>query len=243
MPHPSISERLRTGQPPDPPSPRRQRPYPPAPHLLPPPSPLSLTSSMPRSHPSLTIISPLMDPEIHTDSSSLNLPLTIRFDGSLSMNLMSGIGILHESTSPNTIFSLYPDSSTSVRIWIIPACLTILNPLMTLSMMNYSSKPKINLRFFRTLIFSRTAASTTTRFSSMSMNALLNTRTLFTQPMIQIALPRLSMRIPHLLGWHHPTSSEMTPHTSSMNRFPIYPILILRSLSVNLRLMAIHSRC
>lgn len=196
-----------------------------------------------RSLPSLTTSRFILDLEIHTDSPSLNLPIMIRFDGYLSMNLMSGIGILYESTSPNTIFSLYPDSSTSVLISTIPAYLTILNPLMTLLMMNYSSKPKINLRFFRTLIFSRTAASTTTRFSSMSMSALLNTRTLFTQPMIQIALPRLSMRIPHLLGWHHPTSSEMTPRTSSMNRFPIYPILILRFLSVNLRLMAIHSRC
>ena len=167
----------------------------------------------------------------------------IRSHGSLSMNLMNGIGIPLESTSPNTSSALSPNSSAGVPIWILIAFLTILNPLMTLLMMNYSSKPKINLRFFRTLIFSRTAASTTTRFSSMSMNALLNTRTLFTQPMIQIALPRLSMRIPHLLGWHHPTSSEMTPHTSSMNRFPIYPILILRFLSVNLRLMAIHSRC
>ena len=192
-----------------------------------------LTSFMLQSHPSTTISPPMMAPEIPTDSPSLNPPIMIRLHGSLSMNLMNGIGIPLESTSPNTISLLSPISSACVPIWILIAFLTILNPLMTLLMMNYSSKPKINLRFSRTLIFSMTAASTMTRSYSMSMSASLNTRILSIQPMIRIAPPRLITRIPHLLGWHHPTSSVTTLHTSLMNRSLIYPFSILRFLSEN----------
>ena len=47
------------------------------------------------------------------------------------MNLMSGIGTLHESTSPNTITMLSPNSFAGVLISILIAFLSTLNPWMT----------------------------------------------------------------------------------------------------------------
>ena len=47
------------------------------------------------------------------------------------MNLMNGIGIPPESTSPNTITMLSPNSFAGVLISILIAFLTTLNPLMT----------------------------------------------------------------------------------------------------------------